>query len=124
VSDPEGLERLGELVATRFWDAGIEAFEALARAEFNAPALEQLHSNLAALPESSLVVAREAVREVLESAVHDFLFSLQEEAEEGRLSMTVDGVDVVAASDGLHGEVFGESGWLARYSRSGPEQTD
>ena len=54
----------------------------------------------------------------IDSAIHDFLFRLQEQADsEHPVHVLVRGVNVIDASDGLHGEPYGRNGWQARFSR-------
>jgi hypothetical protein len=49
--------------------------------------------------------------------MHDLLFALQEESDaEGAVRVYVNGDEVAKLSDGLHGEIFGDDGWIARYS--------
>jgi len=54
---------------------------------------------------------------LIDGALHDLLFSVQEENHfEGRIQILIDGYDAVKISDGIHGEQFGEDGWIERYS--------
>lgn len=63
---------------------------------------------------------RPAFVEALDEAIHDFLFALQEEADSGgEVAIRVRGKNVATLSDGLHGELFGEEGWFARFSAHG-----
>jgi hypothetical protein len=72
------------------------------------------------LPTTQLDDARRAVRHAIDSAIHDFLFALQEEHDSsGPLEIRVNGEAVAATSDGLHGEPYTEDGWYARFSRFG-----
>jgi len=72
---------------------------------------------------------REIVRRCLvssiDSAIHAFLFSLQEGEYEGKsVQVVVAGSDVNELSDGLHGEPYGNEGWISRFSKFGvpPEE--
>ena len=55
---------------------------------------------------------------IITGALHDFLFSLQEENDfKNRIHLIVDGSDAVKISDGLHGEQFNDDGWIERFSK-------
>src|SRR5215216_3144594 len=64
-------------------------------------------------------VAERLVRAAVDTALHYFLWLIESDeslklevvAEEGS------GFDVVAASDGLSGELYTEDGWISRFSR-------
>jgi hypothetical protein len=61
---------------------------------------------------------RDLVEHITTTGMHDLLFALQEQADAGgAIRVLVDGNEVARVSDGLHGEIFGEDGWIARYSR-------
>jgi hypothetical protein len=50
--------------------------------------------------------------------MHDFLFAVQELSDAGQqFEIRVDGENVASLSDGLHGEIFTEEGWIATYSK-------
>jgi hypothetical protein len=50
--------------------------------------------------------------------MHDLLFAIQEHAEAGgSVRVLVDGQEVATLSDGLHGEIFSDKGWIARFSK-------
>jgi len=51
------------------------------------------------------------------SSTHDFLFAIQEQADfEEDIQLNVANKNVAELSDGLHGEIFSESGWIKKYS--------
>ena len=57
---------------------------------------------------------------VVDTGLHDFLFALQQIADfDNDINVLVDGKNIVEQSDGLHGELFGDNGWFARYSKHG-----
>jgi hypothetical protein len=61
----------------------------------------------------------------VDKAIHDFLFKLQEVADfEDDIQVLVDGENGAGLSDGIHGELFGEDGWQARYSKFGKPTED
>ena len=49
--------------------------------------------------------------------MHDILFALQESHDcKSGIEIMVDGTAVGEHSDGLHGEIFGDEGWIVRFS--------
>ena len=55
---------------------------------------------------------------IITGALHDLLFALHEEnVFKNRIHLLVDGYDIVNISDGLHGEQFGDNGWIERFSK-------
>jgi hypothetical protein len=124
-ADREAIDHFGRLVTLHLRDALLDHFDRLASSFWKTPSLQALQAALATLPPDHLALARRAVVSATDAAIHDFLFSLQEQADfENRIRLTVDGIDIVAASDGIHGEAYSEDGWYARFSAFGepPEE--
>ena len=119
-NEPEPLDKLGMLVMKGLRDRCLHHFDQLAGGQWRAPALQRLQRDLGSLSEEHRAVARRCLVASVDSAIHDFLFRLQESAETGaEVKLLVDGQDVVALSDGIHGEPFGPDGWQARFSDYG-----
>ncbi len=101
-------------------DGGMDFFQILSEGKWKAPALQQLQLDLAGMPAAQRSIARQCVQQAVDNAIHNFLFALQESQDRGTgIIVMVDGDNVAAKSDGLHGEVFTEDGWQARYSKYG-----
>ena len=85
-----------------------------------APALQKLQKDLASLPENHRTIVRRCVIQSVDNGRHDFLFALQESYEnESDIEVVVDGQNIAENSDGLHGELFTEDGWKAKYGKFG-----
>lgn len=120
MSDENNLEYFGRFIVENLRDRALDHFEILAKRGSKAPALQDLQAALSKLTPAQLEVARRAIRRVIDSAIHDFLFALQEEHDSsGPLEVRVNGEAVAATSDGLHGEPYSDDGWFARFSRFG-----
>lgn len=115
------VDRFGRLVVTRLRDAAITHHDLAVKRHWKAPALQNLQSDLAALSPEQRQVVRRCVIDALDTGMHDFLFALQEMHGHG-VEILVDGENVAALSDGLHGESFSEDGWIARFGKY-PEGT-
>ena len=84
------------------------------------PRRHHLRNDLARLTPEQRDTARRAVIEALDHGLHDFLLALSESPAVGAgIAVVVDGRNVAEQSDGLHGELFGDSGWFAKFSRHG-----
>ena len=120
----EGLDKFGEFITVHLRDNALLDAEVLLEGKAKAPGLQVLQDALSGLGENEKEVVRQMVEHSVTTGLHDFLFAIQEESEnEGRIRVTVDGEDVAALSDGIHGEIFGDDGWMARYSEFPPPQT-
>lgn len=118
--DQASLDKFGRLVMQDLRDRAIDDVDLLAAAHWKAPAVRALQADLAALSKRQRGVVRRCVVRCIDSAIHDFLFKLQELADfENDVQVFADGKNVVTLSDGIHGELFGEEGWQARFSRHG-----
>jgi hypothetical protein len=120
----EALDRFGEIVTVQLRDHALDDLDGMFAGRWKAPAVQSLQREMARLSAPQQETVRRAVKKVVEAAIHDFLFALQEEHEFGRLDLRIDGVDIIAASDGIHGEMFGETGWFTRFSAFGPAAAD
>ena len=113
----KSLDTFGRLIVNQFVDQGIERFINLQQNKLKSPSTEWLRENLSSLDESQTKIVEKLVVDVLTSATHDFLFALAEAHEDGHMEINIQGVNVLDMSDGLAGELFGEAGWLSRFSQ-------
>src|SRR5947208_13521777 len=98
----EPLDYFGRFIVKKLRDRALDDFDLLARGHWKAPALQNLQETLMTMPPDHLAICRRVLRQVVDSAIHDFLFAVQEESDSsGRLEINVDGQNVAAASDGL-----------------------
>ena|SRR5688572_1879795 len=119
------LDTFGRFVMVHLRDRGIDHLEGLLSGHWKAPSLKKLQKALLRLPQGERALVRRAFVAALDSAVHDFLFALQEETDGGGAVVArVRGKNVATLSDGLQGELFTEDGWYARFSAHGepPEE--
>jgi hypothetical protein len=123
IADP--LDKLGEFVMKNLRDPAIDHADNLLRGRWKAPALQSLQTQLGTLSPKQKELVRRSVRSSIDTAIHDFLFALQERADfENDIQLLVDGKNVVPLSDGIHGESFGPEGWMARFSAHGEPPED
>lgn len=114
----QALEKFGEFVVTQLWNNALEHHELLSKKHWKTPALQGLQESLASLNDEQKEIVRRCVVNALGVGMHDLLFALQEahDLEQG-IDVVVDGSNIAECSDGLHGELYGDNGWLAKYGR-------
>jgi hypothetical protein len=118
--DRASLDKFGRFVMENLRDRCIDDCDRLSAAQWKAPRVQALQSALATFSTEQAAVMRRCFVACIDTAIHDFLFKLQERADfEDDIQVLVDGANVVGLSDGIHGESFGEDGWQARFSRFG-----
>ncbi|HKB40580.1 MAG TPA: hypothetical protein VKD72_29410 [Gemmataceae bacterium] len=113
-------EKFGAFVVAKLHDASIDFFDRLAQGHWKAPRLQALQAALATFTDEQRAIVRRSVLAVLETGLHNFLTALDEARYCGEgIAVVVDGCDIAEQSDGLSGELYGETGWLARYRKHG-----
>src|ERR1043166_6962204 len=91
----EPLEKFGAFFVQHLRDKMICDFEMLLNGAWKAPELQELQRRISG-----------------------FTDARKEEADSGgAVRVLVDGHEVAKLSDGLHGEIFGAEGWIARFSK-------
>jgi hypothetical protein len=117
----DSLDEFGQFLMTNLRDQGIDSLDRLLAAQSKAPARAKIQHELQALTAEQRALVRRAFINSLDSAIHDFLFALQDETDrnDGNIAVTVAGQNIATMSDGLQGELFTEDGWFARYSTYG-----
>lgn len=101
--DQDALDKFGRFLMENLRDPCIEHFDLLAAGRWRAPGLRPLQRDLATLSLAERDIVRRSVTAGIDSAMHDFLFKLQELADfENDIQIMVDGKNVVPLSDGLH----------------------
>lgn len=114
----QSLDKFGEFYVRNLRDKMLHDIDMLLSGAWKAPSVLNLQKMLADLPEDSRDLIREVAEHMVVTGMHDFLFALQEEADnDGAIRLMVDGVEVAKESDGMHGEISSDEGWIARFSQ-------
>src|SRR5437879_2049811 len=114
--DPLG--RFGQFLMENLRDKAIQSYDGLAKGHWKAPSLQQIQRDLKTLDKSQLAITRRSLVTAMDHGIHDFLFALQELADYD-IQVIVRGKNIAEISDGLHGELFGDEGWRAKFSAYG-----
>lgn len=119
----EMLEFFGQFLMKHLRDRAIGFYEMLAQGKWKAPSLLPLQEEVSNWNENQKKIVRQCVMLAMDNAIHDFLFQIEEAGANGMngtgehdLQIQVDGIALAGLTDGLHGLLFGEDGWQAKYS--------
>ncbi|MDQ6423622.1 hypothetical protein RB620_29865 [Paenibacillus sp. LHD-117] len=121
MSDENALDKFGKLVMKDLRDSSISYFDKLIEGKWKAPSLQNLQNDLKIFNEDQINIIRRALVSSLDTGIHDFLFRLQNEEEDGVI-IEVNGQNLAELSDGLNGELFTEDGWYHRFSEYGENE--
>ncbi|GGH16104.1 hypothetical protein [Mucilaginibacter phyllosphaerae] len=114
----DSLDKFGKFLVENFRDKGIYYAESLLAGIWKAPSLQDIQTGLSHLSITQKEAVKKAIISTLDSAMHDFLFALQVQAEyKNEIQITVDKNNIVDLSDGIHGEAYSDDGWYAKYSK-------
>lgn len=121
MSDLENpLDKFGEFIVENMRDKGIEFYDKLSQGSWKAPSLKLLQEDLNKFDEKQLSIIRQCIISSIDTAIHDFLFALQESSDMNEeVKVIVDGQNIGKLSDGLSGEPYTEDGWYSKYSSFG-----
>jgi hypothetical protein len=117
-TEKEALDYLGEFLMKHHRDRALFTLEKAFEGEWQARSLQGFQAVLQDLSGEQRDKLYEGFESIISGTLHDLLFNLQEENNSrNRVKLTVDGHDAVKISDGLHGEQYGEDGWIERFSK-------
>jgi hypothetical protein len=114
------VNKFGKFIVTKMRDKAIDFFEGLAAQHWKSPSTLRLQADLAKLTKKQQSIIRRCLIASIDEGLHSFLFALGEAHDFNQvIGVTVDGVNVAEPdqTDGLHGEMFGEKGWIAQFSK-------
>ena len=118
------LDAFGKAFVESVRDNGLELLEHTLSGHMKDEESQALHAELSQLSPQAQAVASRLAASVLDTALFDMLEFFESE-EEWKLASPMQKIkDLAAISDGLSGELYGENGWIAKYSRYTPGQTD
>jgi hypothetical protein len=112
------VEKFGQFVINKLRDRAIDFYDGLAAGRWKSDRTQELQAGLARLTDAQRLLIRRCVIAAVDDGLHNFLFALgvAHDFEEG-IAVVVDGCNIAEHSDGLQGELFGEDGWFAKYSK-------
>lgn len=112
------IDKFGKLIVEKLRDQSLEYLQGIFDKKWKAPDLQPLQNKVSNLNPDLKALVFELAVDLLTHAMHDFLFAIQEchDGEMG-IEVVVDGQQIAKQSDGLHAEIFGDGGWIVRFSK-------
>jgi hypothetical protein len=112
------VDEFGQLLVASLRDAALDFFDGLVREHWKSPSTQRLQADLAGLSPGQREIVRRCVVACVDRSIHDFLFALSEAHDtHNGIRVVVHGKDIAELSDGLHGEPYGENGWVAKFGK-------
>ena len=112
----EPLDKFGAFIVEILHDKMLYELEMLLRGGCKAPELQELQSRVCTFTDAQKHLIQELAERII--GMHDLLFAIQEQADAaGGVRLLVEGQEIAKLSDGLQGEIFGEDGWIVRFSK-------
>lgn len=116
-TDKEALDYFGEFLMKNHRDKALLTLKSAFQGKWKNENLKNFQNLLVNLSSEQQNELFQGFEYIISGALHDLLFSLQEENHfTNRIKILVDGFDVVEVSDGIHGEQFSTKGWIERFS--------
>lgn len=114
----ERLDKFGNFAVRNLRDRMLSDLDMYLNGKWNAPESRDIQERLSRVSPEDQATIRDLVDSLITAGMSSLLFALQEESDaDGSIRVVVDGQDVAKLSDGLHGELFGEDGWIIRHSQ-------
>jgi len=109
------LDKFGKLIANDLRDSALNRYLDIESGWGASEDLKAKHEKLSKFSKEERAFIRALVTECVDTGIHDFLFSVCENAEQ--LTVVFEGEDVSVLSDGLQGEIYMEDGWFEKFSQ-------
>lgn len=113
------LDVVGELLMVRIRDKSIENWERILDGRMLGETAETVRQELSETSAGISEKVKRIIPHVVDTVIHNFLWALEQEKAVG-LWIEADGQvtpSIREVSDGLTGELYGERGWIAKFSR-------
>lgn len=112
------LDKFGAFVVRNLRDEMLDDLEMFLAGKWKATVDQELQSKLKTLSEADRQMIRDLVEHLSTDGMHQLLYALQREIDSnGPIRVLVDGGEVASRTDCLHGELFGDDGWIVRFSK-------
>ena len=116
-TEKESLDYFGQFLMENYRDRALKTLEIAINKKWKGESLQEFQDFLQTLPVSQQKVLSGGFQAIIDGALHDLLFNLQEEnLIASRIKIFVDEHDVIQMSDGIYGEQYGKNGWIEKFS--------
>lgn len=114
------LDYFGNALITQVRDATVKHWDMVIEGKMKDAVSTGTHRSIAGQQQITKELVSELIPLVVDACVHRFLVML--DAEAGRMKLVVGSsdtpvTDLAAESDGLAGELYGDRGWISRFSK-------
>ena len=109
------LDTCGQFLMT-IRDKSVKDWEMTFEGKLRSQRAQHIHQRLGVLTEDQKVLLLSLLPQIVDTTLHNLLFNLEQTP---NMQLTSNGSNVVAESDGLAGELYGDHGWIARFSGKG-----
>ena len=112
------LDKFGKFFVQNTRDQALLDYEKIIANKWKAPALIELQNEVSKMDADSKKIMSEVIDRIIITTMFNFLVSIQQshDINEG-IEVICDGESIAEISDGLHGELFSDEGWIKKYSR-------
>ena len=117
----EALEEFGKLLMNRVRDKAIWHCDSLVKGHLKGEKAEKLRQAVGQHSEQEQEKIHKLIPEFVDSVLHYFLLLIEDTPDlklAYRREQVSEFTDVGLESDGLAGELYGPSGWIAKYSQA------
>lgn len=112
------LDKFGKFIVQSLRDRAIEQNNQLLRSELAGAAIQELQRRVSLLNSDQKALLHDVVVDLIDTAMHDFLFALQEAHDnDAGIEIVVNGQNIAETSGMLNGEHLGPDGWISKFSR-------
>jgi hypothetical protein len=119
------MDKFGQFLISNLRDKTLRQHEMLLKGELRGKAVQALQTRVSLLSAGDKAVLQEIARDLVDTAMHDLLFAIQDSHDRALgVEVIVDGENVAELSGMLQGEPLGPGGWIRRFSKYPPSQSD
>lgn len=120
LKDQQILEEFGQTLMEKVRDSCYTQFEKILLGQIHSKSAILLHDSINAFDTEDVESLRLVVRDTIDSAIHHFLWMIEQYEEYDLIKYTHDKDKFVSLrdiSDGLCGELYADNGWIEKYSK-------
>ncbi len=113
------LEKFGEILISKVRDKVINDWEMILDGKMKGSSAVQVRDLLSGYSNEQVEVLERLIPQVVDTALHHLLWTLDQLDTLKILLLDTDGTswDIKKLSDGLPGELYGDQGWIKRFSK-------
>ncbi len=118
INKKEVLNEFGKILIHEVRDTVYRHFLKVIEGEMKSPSSIKIQKNLSDISPEQLELVKDTIRSTLDSSLHYFLWMIEQEDNFDLVAIKDNNsVSLREISDGLSGELHGENGWVAKYSK-------